>query len=347
MPFTIKDIANRAGVSPGTVSKVLNDAPGVGPETRARIRRLVQELDYEPNALAHGLAARRTGNIGVIVPHTGSYFLGGSYWPLLLTSIAEQSAAKNLNVVLSTARSDEDVESAYRSLLKGRKVDGVIVGGEDFGLRQHSELLLKNVPFVMVGKAALLPQCFVDADNVGGGALMARHLISLGHRRIALVVGPSRYPASVDRASGFTATMEAAGLDPLIISSEFRPDAARGAVQALLTREPRPTALCLAASDLVTAGLVAIGAAGLRVPGDIALVAFDDHPLYVHFAPALTAVDQPVYEMGACAVKMLLTLIEGHVPDPPRPLLPTRLVVRGSCGGALQASRPGSAVAAP
>lgn len=332
MPFTIKDIANRAGVSPGTVSKVLNDAPGVGAETRARIRRIVEELDYEPNALAQGLAARRTGNIGVIVPHTGSYFLGGTYWPVLLTSIAEQAALRNLNVVLSTARSDEDVESAYRSLLRGRKVDGVVVGGEDFGLRQHSELLLKNIPFVMVGKAPLLPQCFVDADNVGGGAMMARHLLGIGHRRIALVVGPARYPASVERARGFSEAMEGAGLEPVVTYAEFRPDAAASAIKALLARVPRPTALCLAAGDLVTAGLRVIAAAGLHIPGEIALVAFDDHPLYVHFAPPLTAVDQPVHEMGATAVKMLFTLMEGRVPDAPRPLLPTRLVIRGSCG---------------
>ena len=335
MALTIKDIAERAGVSSGTVSKVLNDAPGVGAETRIRIRKLVEELDYEPNALAQGLAARRTGNIGVIVPHTGSYFMGSTYWPILLTSVAEQAAARGLNVVLSTARADGDAESAYRSLLKGRKVDGVVVGSEHFGLRQHTELLLKGIPFVMVGRAPLLPHYCIDADNVGGGRTMARHLLGLGHRRIAMVTGPVWHPASVDRAKGFSDAVEEAGLEPIVTRSEFRLDAAMRDVRETLEREPRPTALCLAAGDLVTAGLRVAESIGLRVPLDLAVVVFDDHPLYMHFAPPITAVDQPIYEMGVAAVEMLLTLMDGKVPEAPHPLLPTRLVVRSSCGAKL------------
>ncbi len=334
--ITIKDIAAMAKVSTGTVSKVLNDAPGVGAETRKRILRLVDDLDYHPNASAQSLAARRTDNIGVVIPHTGSYSMASAYWPVLLTSITEKAAARNLNVLLSTARSEEDVDSAYKSVLRGRRVDGLIVGAEQFGLKQLAELLVKGFPFVMVGKGALLNHYYVDVDNVGGAQAATAHLIGLGHRRILMVAGPEHYPSVKDRVAGYREAMVGAGLEPNVLHCAYHAEAevakAKGALARRLSSESRPTALFVAAGDLVPAALRTASQLGLSLPSDLALAAFDDHPLYEYFSPAITAVSQPITELGQAAVETLFALMDGRGPEQTRRVLPTKLVVRASCG---------------
>jgi LacI family transcriptional regulator len=330
--LTIKDIAAMAGVSTGTVSKALNEAPGVGAETRKRILKLVEDLDFHPNASAQSLAARRTGNIGVVIPHTGSYSMASAYWPILLTSITEKAAARNVNVLLSTARSEEDVDSAYKSVLRGKRVDGLIVGAEQFGLKQLAELLFKGFPFVMVGKGSLLSHYYVDVDNKGGAGAMTQHLIGLGHRAIVILGGPEHYPSVKERVEGYRAAMSAAGLEPRIQHCAYHTEAAQETVEALLRAEPRPTALFVAAGDLVTPALRAFSKLGLVIPSDLALVAFDDHPFYEFFSPAVTAVSQPTHDVGQAAVELLFALMDGQVPAQTSCILPTQLVVRASCG---------------
>ncbi len=333
MSITIKDIAAMAKVSTATVSKALNDAPGVGAETRKRILKLVEDLDYHPNASAQSLAARKTDNIGIVIPHTGSYSMASAYWPVLLTSITEKAAARNINVVLSTARSEEDVDSAYKSILRGKRVDGLIVGAEQFGLKQLAELLVKDFPFVMVGKGALAGHYYVDVDNAGGAAEMTRHLVGLGHREIAMLAGPERLPSADERVAGYRAAVAAAGLEPRVCHCAYQSETtAQQTVDELLRSASRPTALFVAAGDLVSPALRAISGLGLVIPSDLALAAFDDHPLYEVLTPAITAVSQPVRDLGQAAVELLFTLMDGRTPEQPTRVLPTRLVVRASCG---------------
>jgi LacI family transcriptional regulator len=330
-PLTIRDVAAMAKVSQGTVSKVLNEAPGVGAETRRRVLKLVRDLDFQPNASARSLVARKTGSIGVIIPHTGSYSMSSAYWPILLTSITETAAARNLNVLLSTARSEEDVDSAYRTILRGRRVDGLIVGAEQFGQQQLVELLFKGFPFVMVGKSPFVTHWHVDVDNAGGTRSMTQHLLKLGHRHIAILAGPVHYPAVQERIDGFRTAMSAAGLAPRVYHCNYHTEAATTCIRDLLAVHPRVTALFVAAGDLTTAALAATRELGVKVPSDLALVAFDDHPYYEYLEPPITAVSQPIPELGRAALDMLFTLMDGKEPETTGLVLPTRLVIRGSC----------------
>lgn len=330
--LTIRDVAAVAKVSQGTVSKVLNDAPGVGAETRRRILQLIQDLDYHPDASARSLVARKTGSIGVIIPHTGNYSMSSAYWPVLLTAITEKAAARSLNVLLSTARSEEDVDSAYRSILRGRRIDGLIVGAEQFGQKQLAELLFKGFPFVLVGKSPFVTHWHVDVDNAGGAASMARHLLRLGHRLVAMVAGPAAYPSVQERVEGFRSAMTAAGVESRVCHSAYHDESATRCIRELLKAEPRPTALFLGAGDLVTPALAAARDLGLGVPSDLALGAFDDHPYYEHFGPPITAVSQPIRDLGEAAADLLFALMEGTPPEKRDIILPTRLVIRRSCG---------------
>jgi len=331
-PLTIRDVAALARVSQGTVSKVLNDAPGVGAETRTRILKLIQDLDYHPDASARSLVARKTGSIGVIIPHTGNYSMASAYWPVLLSAITERAAARSLNVLLSTARSEEDVESAYQSILRGRRIDGLIVGAEQFGQKQLVELLFKGFPFVMVGKSPFVSHWHVDVDNAGGSSSMTRHLFQLGHRHIVMLAGPEAYPSVQERVEGYRMAMTAAGLEPRASHCAYHDESATRRIKELLTEEPRPTALFVAAGDLVTAALAATRDLRLAIPADVALAAFDDHPYYEYFQPPITAVSQPIRDLGEAALDLLFALMDGRPPERRDKVLPTRLVIRRSCG---------------
>jgi DNA-binding LacI/PurR family transcriptional regulator len=331
MPITIRDIAAMARVSKGTVSKVLNEAPGVGAETRTRVLDIVKRLDYQPNASAQSLAARRTDNIGVIIPHTGNYSMGSAYWPVLLTAITQRAAASNRNVLLSTARSEEDVDSAYRSILRGRRVDGLIVGAEQFEQKQLAELVLKGFPFVMVGRSPFLTDWYVDVDNTGGSRAMTRHLVDLGHQHIVLLAGPQQLVSVRDRVEGYSTVMTAAGLQPRVLHCPYQGETATQDVKDLLMRAPRATALFVAAGDLALTAIRAASEMDLSIPDDLALVTFDDNPYYEIFRPPITAVSQPIHDLGEAAVDLLFALMEGRTPEQTSRVLPTTLTIRQSC----------------
>jgi LacI family transcriptional regulator len=331
-PLTIRDVAAMAKVSQGTVSKVLNDAPGVGAKTRSRVLKLIQDLDYHPDATARSLSARKTGSIGVVIPHTGSYSMSTAYWPILLTSITEGVAARSQNVLLSTARSEEDADSAYRSILRGRRVDGLIVGAEQFRPKQLAELLFKGFPFVLVGKNPVVQHWHVDVDNAGGARAMTRHLVQRGHRNIAMLAGPEDLVYVQERVEGFRAAMAESGLEPRVYHCPYDPASAARCVYEMMCEPPRVTALFTAAGDLTTFALATAREMQLAIPCDLALVAFDDHPFHEYLSPPITAVSQPIHALGQAALEMLFVLMEGGEPETRGHILPTQLVIRGSCG---------------
>lgn len=341
--MTIKDIAEMAQVSKGTVSRVMNGAPGVGPDTRQRILKLIESVDFQPDASARGLAVRRTNTLGFIIPHTGRYTLTGSFWPTFLMTLTEESAARGINVLLSTPRSEMDVDSAFRSILRGKRIDGAVIGAENFGGKQLTELLRKNLPFVMVGKTPLLSSHFVDVDNALGARMAAEHLAGLGHRRMALVAGPEGLPHVRDRVKGFADALAERGLPaPIVVHVPYDADASVGRVGELLAAHPDLTAVFIAAGDLVIGALRACAQAGRSVPGDLSVVSFDDHPFFPYLAPPVTAVCQPVEELARAAARMLFPLMDGREPERKEAILPPLLAERGSCAppGVPQASTP-------
>lgn len=330
MTLTIKDIAALANVSKGTVSKALNDSPGIREDTKARILRIVKDLNYQPNAAAQGLASQRTDNIGVIIPHTGDYSMSSTYWPLLLTAITERAAARSVNVLLSTARSEEDIDSAYNVILRGRRVDGLVVSAEQFGQKQLAELVYKGFPFVMVGKSRFVAHYYVDVDNVGGARDMTRHLIDQGHRSLVMLAGPAHLPSVQERVQGFLTATSEAGVPAKVHHCAYQQTPV-DVIKGILLERPRTTALFVAAGDFVPPALGAIAALGLTVPDDLSLVSFDDHPYFAYFRTPLTAVNQPIRELGEAAADLLFALMSGAEPEEKCRILPTTLVARQSC----------------
>jgi DNA-binding LacI/PurR family transcriptional regulator len=328
---TIKDIAEMAHVSKGTVSRVINGVPGVGDDTRRRVLKLIESLDFHPNASARGLAARKTNTMGFVIPHTGKYTLTSTFWPVFLTVVTQEAAARGINVLLSTARSEDDVDSAFRSILRGRRIDGAIIGAEQFGEKQLAELLLKNLPFVLVGRNSRITTHYVDVDNTLGARMAAEHLASQGHERLAVLAGPDSLPYVADRISGVRQTCREHGLaDPVVVHSPYDTLEAARCVEGILLSRPMVTGIFVAAGDLVLGTLRACSDLQRSVPRDVSIVSFDDHPFFAHLAPGITAVAQPIEEIGAAAVDMLLELMAGREPERSAMVIAPRLVERGS-----------------
>ncbi|HEY9595083.1 MAG TPA: LacI family DNA-binding transcriptional regulator [Spirochaetia bacterium] len=330
--MTIKDIAEMAHVSKGTVSRVINGVPGVGDDTRRRVLKLIESLDFHPDASARGLAARRTNTMGFVIPHTGKYTLTSIFWPVFLTVVTQEAAASGINVLLSTARTEGDVDSAFRSILRGRRIDGAIIGAEQFGEKQLAELLLKNLPFVMMGRSAQLASPYVDVDNRLGGRMAAEHFCSWGHSRIAVLAGPDALPYVHDRVTGVRDVLRERGLpDPVVAHCPYETREAARCVQGILRSEAAVTAVFVAAGDLVIGTLKACVETGRAVPRDVSLISFDDHPFFEHLSPGITAIAQPIEELGAAAVQMLLALMGGKDPESRSVVVAPRLIERGSC----------------
>jgi LacI family transcriptional regulator len=328
----IQEVAARAGVSSTTVSHVVNNTRFVAEHTRARVQAAMDELGYRPNALARSLRRGQTHTIGLILPDSANPFFAE-------VGRGIESAAFDLgySVILCNTEGDLDKEHLYMDVLSNKQVDGIIFVAAGERTDSLRALLRRKLPVVVVDRN--LTGVEVDAvltDNRQGGYLATRHLIELGHRRIGCIAGPSHLTPSADRVTGYRTAMTEAGLpteDGLIVRGDFHPESGRTAALALLSRSDPPTAI-FACNDLMAVGtLRAAAETGRSVPVDVAIVGFDDIELASYTFPPLTTVAQPKLEMGRMALQLLIE----HMRDKSRPtdreVLPTKLVVRGSCGG--------------
>jgi LacI family transcriptional regulator len=331
MGATIKDVAERAGVSTTTVSHVINGTRFVSPELRQRILQAMEELDYRPNVLARSLRVGESKTIGLVVPDNTNPFFAE-----ISRVIEDVGFNEGYSVFLCNSDGRVEKEQAYVRSLLSKRVDGVVfitAGGSTEPLK---DLTRHDTPVVVVDREVPLSLAdLVLLNNKMGGSLATRHLLDLGHRRIACITGPSMLTPSADRVRGYREAMEQAGiaLDPQwIVQGDFRPSGGEAGMRQLLGLSEPPTAV-FACNDLMAIGaLHAIRAAGLRVPQDISLVGFDDIALAADLIPPLTTIAQPIAEMGEIAVRLLLSRINGkrELTQTQRHVLEPRLVQRES-----------------
>ncbi len=343
---TITDIARRAGVSAATVSRVINRTVPVDPDTEARVRAAIRELDYRPNLLARSFRRRQTQTIGLLVPDNSNPFFAE-----LARAIEDIGFAEQYNVILCNSDLSETKQSHYIDVLLDKRVDGIILTSSglitgETGADSAARIREAHVPFVVIDRD--LGEYPVDqllVDNHQGGALAGRHLIELGHRRMACVVGPSDLTPSAGRIAGFRGALREAGIDlpdALVVQGDGRHSGGTASVRTLLQRNVDFTAI-FAFNDVMAAGVIGeLQRSGLRVPGDVSVIGFDDIPIAAAMYPSVTTIAQPIAEMARLGVDLLLRRIRG--PDAPfeRLVLPTRLVPRESTASpATQGSRKG------
>lgn len=298
---TIEDVARLAGVSRTTVSRVMNRRPDVDEETRARVLRVIEEQGYVPSIAAAGLAGGRSRLIGMLLP----VFT----WPImgdLIRGITEILQQTSYELVLYTFN-DEDMErdrsEVINRLLATQLTSGLLAVFPGNLSAQLTELSHQGVPVVIIDDQQEQTVPWVTADNVIGAYTAVRHLIALGHRRIAHIQGPHEYLVSHDRHQGYLRALAEAGIAPdpqLVLEGDFLPQS--GYLSALrlfaLPDAARPTAIFAAADQMAYGVLRAAEERGFAVPADVALVGFDDDTPSAHVLPPLTTVRQPSYEMG-------------------------------------------------
>lgn len=331
-PATIRDVARLAGVSVATVSNVLNNARTVAAETRERVRRAVDALGYAPHAAARSMRGRGSGLIGLILAD-----ITNPFFTALVHTVERAANAHGYSVLL--CNSDEDLarEEQHLDLLRTQRVDGIILAatGHPSGGRAAALSRLR-APVVLVDRG--FPEFGLDAvvlDNRRAALEATRHIVSFGHRRIAMIGGPVQVSTGADRLAGYREALHEAGLpyeERLVRDAGFREEPAYEAACELLAAPERPTAI-FAANNLIAIGVMrAIADARLDCPHDVSVVSIDDFAWANAFRPRLTTVAQPVAAMGEAAVRLLLARISGAAPAAARTeVMAPMLQVRDSC----------------
>jgi LacI family transcriptional regulator len=327
---TIREIADLAGVSIATVSRVVNGHSDVSEETRELVTRIVRENGYATNRSARGLSAGRTGLVGVLVP-----LVYPVYFSAILSGAAEALYEQELRLVLSPTQHEHDREVSLLDRLMHGMTDGALIVLPEESSSELTRLLDEGYRFVVVDPRTPLDERVpsVSAAHTSGADQAMRHLIDLGHRRIAAITGPRGWVATEDRIRGYHAALAAEGILPdpeLEVEADFEIAPGREAAGRLLDLPKPPTAIFAFNDNLAIGALQAARERAVRVPEDLSIVGFDDVEPATIVTPTLTTVRQPLAEMGRTAVSLLMRLLERQRFETLRVELATRLVVRES-----------------
>jgi LacI family transcriptional regulator len=325
---TIHDVARAAGVSTATVSRVLNGNARVSDESSGRVLAAAATLDYWPNAAARSLRQRRSHSLGILLPD-----LYGEFFSEVIRGIDHAARQAKFQVLISSSHGEAEAIAAARSM-RGR-VDGLVV------MAPHSESIasigriIRRFPAVFLNTRSVSGTSAVTVANEEGARQVVGHLLALGHRTVAVIMGPHGNTDAEERLHGYRRAIADAGIEPnpaLEIAGDFTESSGFHAATQLLALNPQPSAV-FATNDYMAIGLLsALGGRAVRVPADMAVAGFDDIAIAQYVTPALTTVHVDAYELGACAVRLLVTAIGAHHKGVPsrHEILPATLVIRQS-----------------
>jgi LacI family transcriptional regulator len=325
------DVARHAGVSSAVVSYVVNDGPrAVAPATRARVVAAIDELGYRPNTLARSLRARRSYTFGLLVPNSSNPFFSE-----LGRAVEDAGFEAGYTLLFGNSMDDERREDHYVRTFLERQVDGLILISVSHSESLMTELATSRLPTVLLQTLVPRPSIpTVLVDNEGGALAAVRHLLEHGHETVACLTGPEGIPAADERLRGWADALDEAGVPErqrVAARATFgRPEGYRAALDLL--RESSPTAVFVASDEQAFGVLRAAADLGLRVPDDLAIVAFDGLAHSEFTVPGLTTVSVPFAELGTAAVGCLVDQIEGRTREQSAARIQVRLVRRGSCG---------------
>jgi DNA-binding LacI/PurR family transcriptional regulator len=308
---TIKDVAREAGVSVGTASLALRGNPAVREATRRRVLAAAKRLRYQPSALARGLVTRRTHTVGLLISD-----IANPFFIRAVRAIEDLAQENGYTVILCNTDEDPSKEAQYLQVLVEKRVDGIILATTAGALKVVRDIRWRQIPLVLFDRE--LPGVAADTvkvDGALGGRLATEHLLSLGHRRIAIIHGPLVRSTGRERLQGYLQALKAAGVTPVpeyICEGNFKQDSGRELTRNLLDLSPPPTAL-FCTNNLMTVGaLQALGERGVRIPSHLSLVGYDDMEWWTLTHPPLTTVGQPVYDLGREAMRLLLSQSGGR-----------------------------------
>lgn len=335
MPTTIFDVAKRAGVSIGTVSRVLNHRDRVHPETRERVLQAVRELDYHANAIARGLASQQTNALGLVIPQVND-----PYYFQILRGVEDAATAADFSLLIMSQPRPAP-EHRYLSLFRRGNVDAMVLVAIDVVADEMQAIAERGVPIVLVQQdvGADIPTFL--SDNYAGARALVEHLVSAHpYRRIAYISGTDYTGDNRERLRALRDVLAERALDlpaEYVVQGDYLSGSGFHAMNELLALPTPPEAVFAANDQMAIDAMMAARQRGVRVPEEVAVVGFDDIPMARYLTPSLTTVHQPIYELGWHAAQKAFEMVHSGEDRPrlavPRKLtLPTRLVVRHSCG---------------
>ncbi len=330
---TLLDVARRAGVSPMTVSRVVNDSGPVSPDLRARVEQAIAETGYVPNTVARNLRARRTDTIALVMPD-----MTNPFFTLLAQGVETAAREAGISLLIANTDQQENEERRVVQMLLQRQIDGLLLIPAGSCADAAGLCRDQAVPLVVVDRRPVSPGVdVVRADSEAGALGLGRLLVGLGHRRVAALTGSASVPTAVDRVSGFGRAFAEAGLpEPEVRYGAFTIDSGREMTLSVMHADPRPTAV-FAANNFIAIGVLhGLEESGLRVPEDVAVVGFDDLPQAMITFPFLTVATQPALEIGRRSVALLLERLADLDGEAQEIVFPTGLVVRRSSGGVVR-----------
>jgi LacI family transcriptional regulator len=327
---TIIDVAEAAGVSISTVSRVVNNNKHVRPGTRERVLTAMMRLGYVVNQQARSLAGGHSQVIGLLVPEVGNSYIGE-----IMRGVDEELAAAQYELMLYTTHRRRTKESVYVATLTRGLADGLLLVVPDDPGAYLDSLAQQNFPYVLIDHQGIGEDCpAVGATNWQGGYDATTYLIELGHRRIGFITGNMGLGCAVERLAGYRTALSDHGIDfdpGLVAAGDFQQQGGYTGANALLALAEFPTAI-FASNDMSAFGAIeAVRNHGLRIPEDVSVLGFDDIPQAAHAHPGLTTIRQPLEQMGQLATRMLLKKIENPDFSGERIELQTTLVIRESC----------------
>jgi len=331
--ITIHEVAELAGVSTATVSRVLSDKGLVSDKLRTKVKKAIEQSNYRPNRAARNLRAGTVQRIGAIFSD-----ISNPFFTSMLAGI--EGALKEAGYVLIIGNTNEDskVEQQQFEAFIDEGVAGIILASSIQSLSQYKVLIESGVPVIAIDRVIKgLKVDTVAINNFDAAKDATQYLLSLGHKRIAYIGGPEHISTAKLRADGYRRAMKEIGRWPsIVIDGGFKQSGGFKAVEQLLETTDRPTAILVGNNVMTLGALEAIHKSGVKIPGDIALVGFDDMPWATSLEPPLTVIAQPTYEMGEISAKLLLDRIK--LPNDPikEVLLETKLIIRESCGGLIK-----------
>ncbi|MBP3961156.1 MULTISPECIES: catabolite control protein A [Paenibacillus] len=332
MTVTIYDVAREAGVSMATVSRVVNNNPNVKPQTRKKVFEAIERLGYRPNAVARGLASKKTTTVGVVIPD-----ISNAIFAEVARGIEDIANMYHYNIILCNADKKKDKEIRVINTLLEKQVDGLLFMGGAVTDEHLQAFKTANVPIVLCATTdenGTIPS--VDIDHEGAAFDAVQTLIKSGHTRIAMICGTLQDPSNgYARFQGYKRALEAAGLpydETLVRIGNYRYESGVDAMKYFLELETVPTAVFSATDEMAIGAIHCIQDAGLKVPEQISVISVDNSRMASMVRPQLTAVAQPMYDIGAVSMRLLTKLMKKEAVENPRVVLPHEIVNRQSVG---------------
>lgn len=330
MNTTIKDVAKLAGVHPSTVSRVINNDSRISEKTKNKVIYIINKLGYTPNAIARGLKTKRTNTIGMLIPDITNPFFAD-----LARGVEDTANENGFNVILCNSDDKLKKERTYLEILKEKRVDGLILGSVHIKDKSIFRLEKIKYPYILVSRdiKGLDKNCII-VNDIAGGTMATEYFIKLGHRKIAHITGSLKVRAAINRLEGYKIALKKNHIEykeELVKEGDFRISGGYKAMKKLLKLSELPTAI-FAANDLMAIGAMqAIQQKKYHIPRDFCIIGFDDIKLASFVFPALCTIRQPMLEMGALAVKILLKIINGGEFNQTKVILKPELIIRESC----------------